>query len=291
MNIEQLEYILAIDKYGSMSVAGEKLHVSQQGISAAIKNLEAEVGTMLVNRTSKGSSLTLAGKGVARFADGALTGWKALVDDFHRSKERFGSIKDIQIVTMSMMNVAKLESFLRNAAPEVRIKVTLSFDSSEVVDLVSSAQNGIGFIMCTEDALEMIPESLNPHIMQKFHPSINASKRNPLTRTRPFRLGNLKGQTVFIPFQKNGDDGGLLQELIDRYDLEKSNSVVYGSSPVFYNDLIQIDAGVSLQMIGAAPIDDSHPDIVHLVDDSETFYYAVISNRKDLLSLTVGVLE
>ena len=291
MNIEQLEYILAIDKYGSMRVAGEKLHVSQQGISAAIKNLEAEVGTMLVNRTSKGSSLTIAGRGVAHFADTTLTNWNALVDEIHNSKQRIGAVKEICIITSSMLGIAKLENYLHDYLPNVKTKISFTSNPIEVVDIISKAQNGIGFIICAKETLINMPDSVHFHVVEEFHASVNASYRNSLARVDPFSLDALEGQTIFVPFEKSSSKVNQLQALIDRYNLEEKNSVIYGSSPVFFNDLIRADAGVSLQMIGNAPINDVHPDIAHLIDCSETFYYTIVSSHKDLLSLAVNLLE
>ena len=68
MRTEQLEYLLAIKKYHSMSIAGHHLNVSQQAISLGIKQLENELQVDLIHRTNKGSFLTPLGENIASFA-------------------------------------------------------------------------------------------------------------------------------------------------------------------------------------------------------------------------------
>lgn len=44
MRLEQLEYLIAISKNRSLNSAAQKLHISQQALSASIKTLEEELG-------------------------------------------------------------------------------------------------------------------------------------------------------------------------------------------------------------------------------------------------------
>ena len=54
MRLEQLEYLCEIAKRKSMNLASSKLYVSQQTLSTAIKNLEKELDTKLLERTYHG---------------------------------------------------------------------------------------------------------------------------------------------------------------------------------------------------------------------------------------------
>ena len=62
MRIEQLEYIAAVTKYGSLRRASEQLHVSQPAVSEGIRKLERELGVTLLDRTRSGSKISLAGR-------------------------------------------------------------------------------------------------------------------------------------------------------------------------------------------------------------------------------------
>jgi DNA-binding transcriptional LysR family regulator len=62
MRIEQLEYIAAVTKYGSLRRASEQLHVSQPAVSEGIRKLERELGVVLLDRSRSGSKISLAGR-------------------------------------------------------------------------------------------------------------------------------------------------------------------------------------------------------------------------------------
>jgi DNA-binding transcriptional LysR family regulator len=62
MRIEQLEYITAVSRHGSLRRASEQLHVSQPALSEAIRNLERELGVTLLDRHRSGAKISLAGR-------------------------------------------------------------------------------------------------------------------------------------------------------------------------------------------------------------------------------------
>lgn len=61
MRLEQLRYLLAIDKNHSINVASQELYISQQSISKAIQQLEDELQVTLLHRTNHGTTLTEEG--------------------------------------------------------------------------------------------------------------------------------------------------------------------------------------------------------------------------------------
>src|SRR3954451_12884370 len=62
MRIEQLEYLPAVTRYGSLRRASERLHISQPAISEAIRKLERELGVTLLDRHRSGARISLAGR-------------------------------------------------------------------------------------------------------------------------------------------------------------------------------------------------------------------------------------
>ena len=60
--LRQLEFLCAIADHGSFSRAAESCHVTQPTLSAAIKEVEGLLGVQLIERESRGASLTQAGE-------------------------------------------------------------------------------------------------------------------------------------------------------------------------------------------------------------------------------------
>lgn len=63
-----LWYLVQVEHYQSLSLAAEKLHVSQPALSKGIKTLEEQLGVKLLSRTYKGVTLTEEGQQVAALA-------------------------------------------------------------------------------------------------------------------------------------------------------------------------------------------------------------------------------
>lgn len=60
--LRQLEFLCAVADNGSFSKAAEACHVTQPTLSAAIKEIEGLLGVQLIERESRGASLTQAGE-------------------------------------------------------------------------------------------------------------------------------------------------------------------------------------------------------------------------------------
>ena len=78
MTIIQLEYLLAVANCGSLSAAAEKCFVTQPSLSMQIKNLEEELGIVLLDRTRKPVVPTNAGEAVLRQARETVKAFEAI---------------------------------------------------------------------------------------------------------------------------------------------------------------------------------------------------------------------
>lgn len=72
LNSDHLYYLVQVAKYGSITAASEKMHITQPTVSLAIKKLEEQLGLQLLNRSFKGVLLTEEGEQVVRYAQAAL---------------------------------------------------------------------------------------------------------------------------------------------------------------------------------------------------------------------------
>ncbi|MFC9787360.1 LysR family transcriptional regulator [Rhodococcus sp. NPDC127528] len=84
MELRQLEYLIAVAEEASFTRAAERVHISQSGVSAQIRQLERELGAALIDRSSRTATLTAAGEaaiGHARAALASAAAMRRAVDD------------------------------------------------------------------------------------------------------------------------------------------------------------------------------------------------------------------
>lgn len=62
MRIEQLEYLAAVTRFGSLRRASEELHISQPALSEAVSKLERELGVALLDRRRSGTRISEQGR-------------------------------------------------------------------------------------------------------------------------------------------------------------------------------------------------------------------------------------
>ncbi|UED87331.1 LysR family transcriptional regulator [Streptomyces profundus] len=62
MRTEQLEYIAAVTRLGSLRRAAEELHLSQPALSESVRNLERELGLDLLERKRSGATISDEGR-------------------------------------------------------------------------------------------------------------------------------------------------------------------------------------------------------------------------------------
>src|SRR4051794_28142302 len=84
MELRQLEYFVAVAEEANFTRAAERVHISQSGVSAQIRQLERELGTDLIDRSNRTAALTPAGEAAltpARAALAAAAAVRHAVDD------------------------------------------------------------------------------------------------------------------------------------------------------------------------------------------------------------------
>ncbi|MEV8553859.1 LysR family transcriptional regulator [Streptomyces glaucescens] len=97
MRIEQLEYIAAVTRSGSLRRAAEELHLSQPALSETVRNLERELGVDLLERKRSGAKVSDEGRELLPYIMGVLDAVDRLrgaAGDQHRTSRmvRLGTV-------------------------------------------------------------------------------------------------------------------------------------------------------------------------------------------------------
>ena len=120
--LRQLEFLCAIADEGSFSRAADVCHVTQPTLSSAIKEVEGLLGLQLIERESRGASLTRAGTEAVTRARTILADAADLVSAARQAGQPLsGSFRLGAIPTIAPFLLPETLSTLRAAHPELKL--------------------------------------------------------------------------------------------------------------------------------------------------------------------------
>ncbi|MDP4608907.1 MAG: LysR family transcriptional regulator [Burkholderiaceae bacterium] len=164
MDIQRLRIFAAVARAGSLSRAGQSLHLSQPAISLQIKQLQAELNMVLFERESQGMRLTPHGAALLPWADKvvqALSEFKSHAASLHseiRGQLRIGTILDPEFTRLGMF-LKELVSSAPHLQPVLRQGI-----SGEVQDLLANKELDVGFFLGEPNT-----QTEPPHGAQAWH--------------------------------------------------------------------------------------------------------------------------
>lgn len=120
--LRQLEFLCAVADNGSFSKAAEACHVTQPTLSAAIKEVEGQLGVQLIEREARGASLTQAGEAAVERARSILSDTADLVSAAQQAGAPLtGAFRLGAIPTIAPFLLPKTLKALRAAHPSLKL--------------------------------------------------------------------------------------------------------------------------------------------------------------------------
>lgn len=122
MNPKKLDHFLKVAQAGSVSHAADRMQMSQPTLSREIRELETELGVVLLSRHARGVSLTPAGEALKTRAEILLNLMETLRDEVRAaSDEPSGRVAVGLPISMTGCLSTQLVSEYRAQYPQVRI--------------------------------------------------------------------------------------------------------------------------------------------------------------------------
>lgn len=150
MNIRQLRYFISIVDQGSVSSAARVLHIAQPALSQHIANLEEELTTELLVRSSRGVKPTKAGEVLYHHARKIVAQMKQATDDVR--KEADTPRGEVSIVVPPMLGVHIAPLILERVNekyPEVELRIMEELGLN-VKEMIENSRVDLG-ILATRD--------------------------------------------------------------------------------------------------------------------------------------------
>jgi LysR family transcriptional regulator, hydrogen peroxide-inducible genes activator len=140
ITLRQLQYLLALAKYGHFGRAAEACAVTQPALSMQIRDLERKLGIAVVERRPGEVALTDVGREIARRAEDVLTASRDLVDFArHRSGLLTGRLTLGVIPSLAPYLLPRILPELQTRFPELRLELRETQTRQLVEDIKSGA--------------------------------------------------------------------------------------------------------------------------------------------------------
>lgn len=193
MELRHLRYFVAVAELNNVSQAAQKLRVAQPALSRQIRDLEEELGVALLARTSRGVSLTEAGKVFADEARSVLSRAETAIQSARAAAR--GEAGEIHLGYAPSPTAELLPRTLhafQNAAPGVRVVLHDSSTEEMLRGLREGRLQIALLVRPCDDALR----GLTFEALQSYPMCVAVSPRHPLARQATVSLQRLLAEEL-----------------------------------------------------------------------------------------------
>ena len=149
MTLQQLKYAVTVAECGTISAAAEKLFISQPSLTAAIRELESEMGVTIFFRTNRGVIVSREGEEFLGYARQILSQAQLLQERFsgrEQGEKRFAVSS--QHFNFTVLAFSRLVQNFRGPRYSFHFRETTTY---EVLEDVSQLRSEVGILALNED--------------------------------------------------------------------------------------------------------------------------------------------
>lgn len=266
MNISQLETLITISKTKSFRKAGELLNLTQPAVSAQIKSLEDEFGTVLVDRNQP---VTLTDRGQV-FLERA----EAILDIVEELKQKLSDMEHVpqgHIVLGTTTSIAiqilpRILSYFQDQFPLIKTTIQ-SMPSSLIYQNVEQGlvDIGIGYLIENNpqvtasvlyyDTFELVVSPLHP-LAQTKSPTLESLQNIPFIMLSPDTVGR---RFVDDLFQNHGIEPEIVMELTSSEEVKRMVEINLGAAIISKQSVLRELRQGTLKVVPIQELEISHP--------------------------------
>lgn len=249
MELRQLEYFEAVSRHKNFTHAALELHVTQPTVTTAIKNLEKELGVILLDRENGSMELTPAGKEVLTRAHIIMRNIQQIYDkaveaNAYRRQEVTIGIPPISCARMYPLILGEFAQ----SHPHIEVHVH-DCCNHETIHQILRDDLETGFII--------LPEIPNPGLefMPLEHGSlmILISEKHPLAQKNAISLADLAQENIFMYEKGTSYIEVRLEKEFAARGIPFSIKHYFSNFSTIY-DLVAQNFGISFTMPTTSPI-------------------------------------
>lgn len=209
MTLQQLEYVLAVNRFGHFAQAADHCGVTQPTLSAMIHKLELELGIRIFDRTKKPIQPTPIGLEVIRYAQNIVQQTamlRAAVDEGKKAMQgvfRMGMVSTVAPYLMPLFLPRLVKEY-----PKIDIHIS-EIAASDILSALHQGDLDAGILPLTENkAMEDLQYATLYY--EQFYTYVSPTL--PLAQKKTVRKADLKNQTLWLL-----DEGSTFRKQMAQY--------------------------------------------------------------------------
>lgn len=228
MTLQQLKYLVTVAECKNITKAAEKLFISQPSLTAAVHNLEKELGVTAFVRSNKGVSVTREGEELLSFARNLLEQAEIMKDRFCSDEKRNPKFC-VSCQHYSFAVNAFVDVVNKYDADEYNF-ILRETQTGEIIDDVANGNSEIGVLYISkhnEDVLTKLFRKNDLVFEEMFvaAPHVFISKNHPLADKEKITLDELKPYPYLVYEQGERNSFYFSEEFLSVLDMPKSIQV------------------------------------------------------------------
>lgn len=224
MTLTQLNYVITVANAKSMNEAARKLFISQPSLSAAMKDLEEEVGVELFHRTNRGISVTPEGEEFVGYARQVVEQYQLMENKYiHKEqiKKKFGV--STQHYTFAVNAFVEMVKQFGMDEYEFAIHETKTY---EVIEDVRDFRSEIGILYINDFNRKILMKLFHEYNLE-FHELLDCGiyvymwKGHPLAKRKEIALEDLAEYPCLSFEQGTYNSFYFAEEVLSTYDYKR----------------------------------------------------------------------
>jgi DNA-binding transcriptional LysR family regulator len=284
MTLQQLKYMIAVVNCNSISKAAKDLFISQPSLSAAIHELEKEIGVEIFTRTSGGVTLTADGSEFLSYARQIVEQTELLEQRYMHRKpsKRIGSVST-QHYAFSVNAFSNLIAKQNIEEYEFALRETRTY---EIIEDVKNLRSEIGVLYINDFNEKVIRKLLKENALT-FHPLFEAnahvfiSASHPLSKSETISLSDLEPYPCLSYEQGNYNSFYFAEEMLSTVSHRKD--IIVSDRATLFNLLIGLNGYTICSGVLNSDLNGDNIIAVPL-ESEETMLVGWIANAKASLS-------
>ena len=244
MTLQQLKYAIAVADTGNITEASRRVFISQPSLTAAIRELEEEMGITIFSRSNKGVTVTNEGDEFLSYARQVLE-QAALLEDRFKSNSGGNTIFSVSCQHYSFAVNAFVDVIRKFGGNEYDFTLRET-QTHEIIEDVAHLKSEIGVLYMSSRNKNVITKLIKKNNLQ-FEPlfttplHIFISTKNPLAKKKKIKLTDLAPYPYLTYEQGDFNSFYYAEEPLTQIDFDCPKNIKVRDRATLFNLLIGLN--------------------------------------------------